>query len=204
MRLFWTLRCSEALFKSITPSGELCRRFKNFFVSKPSDVSYLVFSGRAKSKIRQTYFCVNNILFDLMWAFICKFQETNKIILSENLRLGLGVDEVEVLGVLRAFLFLGALKPASEDGDGVPSSTSLLFTCCKHKHKICVSWSNNFHIICCINNKPQYREMLSNPSGRAARLSEWPAAWSGFEGSVRTRDQVRTRGWNTKWWSWPM
>jgi hypothetical protein len=46
-----------------------------------------------------------------------------------HLRLGLGVDEVEVLGVLRAFLFLGALNPASEDGDGVPSSTSLLFTC---------------------------------------------------------------------------
>jgi hypothetical protein len=54
------------------------------------------------------------------------------LMLCRNLRLGLGVDEVEVLGVLRAFLFLGALKPASEDGDGVPSSTSLLFTCCKH------------------------------------------------------------------------
>lgn len=39
---FWTSNLAEAMFKSTTPSDEFCKRLTNFFVNKPSDVSYRV------------------------------------------------------------------------------------------------------------------------------------------------------------------
>lgn len=55
--LFCTSRHSEATLRSTTPLGDDCSRPTNFFVRRPSEVSYLVIVGLPKHRIIYQIFC---------------------------------------------------------------------------------------------------------------------------------------------------